>query len=114
MGVMSLSAQETTENAEEPDTTDVDTLAEVVRYSAERIVYFLDRDVVLLTGGAEAQHKTTRVTADTLIYNTRTQNVIALGSPVLYEGNQVIKGERMEYNLDTKKGIVYSDRKRIF
>jgi lipopolysaccharide export system protein LptA len=95
------------------DTTETDTLAEVVRYSADRIEYFVNKDEVLLIGNAEAEFQTTRVTADTLIYNTVTRDVIAIGSPILYEGDNVIEGDRMEYNLDTKQGIAYSGKTKM-
>lgn len=91
---------------EQSDTTQADTLGEVVLYKAERIEYFVKKNEVFLIGKAEAEYQSTRVTADTLIFNTQTREIIARGSPVLYEGDQVIVGERMEYNLDSKKGVV--------
>jgi hypothetical protein len=119
LGAITVSAQETTDAPEEADTTsimdttEVDTLTEVVRYKADRIEYFVNKDEVLLIGNAEAEYQTTRVTADTLIYNTVTRDVIAIGSPVLYEGDNVIEGDRMEYNLDTKQGIAYSGKTKM-
>jgi len=91
---------------EKTEATQEDALEESVQYKAEKIEYFLKKNEVLLIGHAEAEHKTTRITADTLFFNTKTREIIALGSPILYEGDRVIEGERMEYNLDTKKGIV--------
>ncbi|TET44004.1 LPS-assembly protein LptD [candidate division TA06 bacterium] len=84
-----------------------------VIYSSEQIKYLVDEQKVLLYGGARAVYGTVSIEAETLIFDLRKKEIIALGHPVLYDGDQTIYGKKMRYEIETGYGEVVEGRTAI-
>ncbi|MCJ7662770.1 MAG: LPS assembly protein LptD, partial [Desulfobacterales bacterium] len=63
-----------------------------------------------LEGSVRILYKGTTVQADKMIYFDKTKDVVAEGSVVLTEGEDVLRCDRLELNIETKKGTVYQGR----
>jgi LPS-assembly protein len=69
-------------------------------------------DVVIYTGKVEAVYRDPRgdihLNADRLTYNAATRDVLAEGNVYLEQQGQVITAERLEFNLDTRRGTFFT------
>jgi lipopolysaccharide assembly outer membrane protein LptD (OstA) len=79
---------------------------EETRYSAKKIEYLIDEDLIILVGEAWSKYKDIVVIADTIEYNVETKIVRAYGNPFLIDDKDTIAGEIMVYNIETKRGLV--------
>lgn len=81
---------------------------ETINYNADRIVYFVALDRLALSGTAHVRKDQTELDADYIRYDLEREVITALGSPKLKEGEDEVDGERMVYNVDAGKGIIYN------
>lgn len=69
-------------------------------------------DVIIYTGKVEATYRDARgdihINADRITYNSATRDVLAEGNVYLDQQGQVITSERLEFNLDTRRGTFFS------
>ena len=98
-----------TSSAETPGVDD-ETETDKITYSSEHIKYLVDEQKVLLYGGARAVYGTVTIEAETLIFDSRKKEIIALGHPVLHDGDQTIYGKKMRYEIETGYGEVFEGR----
>ncbi|HEX7402141.1 MAG TPA: LPS assembly protein LptD, partial [candidate division Zixibacteria bacterium] len=90
-----------------------------IRYSADLIDYPVKDDLINLLGNATLQYDQVSLTAGRIVYQTREEILVAEGiktkvddttaveeSPVLNDGNDKLIGERMSYDLHSKRGKV--------
>jgi lipopolysaccharide assembly outer membrane protein LptD (OstA) len=82
-------------------------------YSAESIRYLVDERKVLLFGNARASYGDVSVLAETLIFDSREKVIIAIGNPVLQDGDQTIYGDSMGYRIETGYGEISGGRTKI-
>lgn len=80
---------------------------EAVRYQGSRIDYLVDRQLIMLTGGARVRYKDVRVEGDSIVLDTRRQVLTVSQSPVLYDKEDAIYGDRMVYNFRSRRGWIY-------
>ena len=85
-----------------------DTSKTAIRYQADLIDYRLDLNLITLAGGAEVRYKEIKVTGDSISLDTRNQMLTVDQSPVLYDGSEAIKGDRMVYDFKTRLGWIYN------
>ncbi|HEY7728632.1 MAG TPA: putative LPS assembly protein LptD [Candidatus Eisenbacteria bacterium] len=83
---------------------------EVVEYRGDRIVYDVDHGTVNVLDRADVRYKEMRLKADQVRFNSRTQRMLAEGSPVLEDGKDRITGSTMTYDLNRRQGTVYGGR----
>jgi lipopolysaccharide assembly outer membrane protein LptD (OstA) len=91
---------------------------DTVSYQSSRLAYNTDDRVIHLLGAATVNNKTITLTADTITYNTATHDLRASSSlrtsgsdsvyvpVVLRDGPEEMLGEKLAYNLDTKRGKI--------
>lgn len=84
-----------------------------ITYSSEHIKYLVGEQKVLLYGGASAIYGTVSIEAETLVFDSRKKEIIALGHPVLRDGDQTIYGKRMRYEIETGYGEVAEGRTAV-
>jgi hypothetical protein len=78
-----------------------------VRYSGNRVVYFMRRNVMVIQGQASVSSKMQQVGSDSLIaYNRNTGDIFVSGMPRLSDGSEKLEGSRVRYNLDRDHGII--------
>ncbi|MFN0119853.1 MAG: LPS-assembly protein LptD [Blastocatellia bacterium] len=65
-------------------------------------------NVDISTGNVVASGAGMRLTADRVTYNEITQDIIAEGKVDFEQDGQKLRGERLEFNLRTRRGSVYS------
>ncbi len=98
------------------DSTNV---ADTVRYSADLIDYTVKENLINLTGQSSLQFGQISLAAGKIVYQTEEEIMVAEGiktekdgkqivegSPVLKDGSDELKGERMNYDLHSKRGKV--------
>lgn len=79
---------------------------EDVKYSADTIEYFADRESIVMLGRAVLLYQDSKLEARRIDYNSRLNLIEATGSPVLEEEGQPMYGNDMGYDLDTGAGVV--------
>ncbi|MDO9026664.1 MAG: LPS assembly protein LptD [bacterium] len=85
-----------------------DTTQTAIRYQADLIDYRLDLSLISLTGRAEVRYKEIKVTGDSISLDTKNQMLTVDQSPVLYDGNEAIRGDRMVYDFKARLGWIYN------
>lgn len=80
------------------------------RIRADKIQF--DKTTLTYTaeGNVTLQQDQRKISADTIIYNTNTQKAFATGHVVLRAGNDVLRGQRLEMDLNDKTGIIHDAR----
>ncbi|MCJ7664324.1 MAG: hypothetical protein MUO24_08795, partial [Desulfobacterales bacterium] len=81
-----------------------------ITMEADKLTYDQNGDSISLEGSVRILYKGTTVQADKMIYFDKTKDVVAEGSVVLTEGEDILRCDRLELNIETKKGAVYQGR----
>lgn len=84
-----------------------------VKYTANRILFLLAQERVILSGETKTSYEEILVEADSVEYELGTKQITAYGSPVLHDGDQTIEGEFMQYNVETGKGTILNAKTEI-
>ena len=92
---------------------------DTVKYSCEQGNYLVDNDLMTLEGNSKLEYQELSLNSFKIIYNSEKQVLEAegdttqkdslgnfLGEPVLIDGKEQITGQRMSYDLNTKKGKI--------
>jgi len=87
-----------------------DTAEGPVTMEADKLTYDQKGDSISLEGSVRILYQNTSVQADKVIYYNKTRDVVAEGGVILTEGEDILRCDRLEMNIDTKKGIVYQGR----
>ncbi len=70
--------------------------------------YYEKEKKVVGQGRVEVTYEDVLMNCDKLVFWTETKEAIVEGNVIVYQGTTVLKGERMEYNFNTKKGNILS------
>ncbi|WP_027255186.1 DUF3769 domain-containing protein [Planktothrix agardhii] len=85
----------------------VPTPADIVEITADRQEYDQQRQIVTAQGNVMVRFRQSLINAEQAQVNLNTRQVIAQGNVALTRGNQVIRGDRMDYNFVVGTGSVY-------
>jgi LPS-assembly protein len=80
--------------------------ADSVDISANLLEYDKSQNVYTAKGDVDLQEGTRRLTADEVIYSIETADVTATGNVTFQDGEDVIRCERLNVNLETKTGTI--------
>ncbi|HEX5132285.1 MAG TPA: putative LPS assembly protein LptD [Candidatus Krumholzibacteria bacterium] len=80
--------------------------ADQVAYAAEHVQYYADKKQLVLHDTARVRYGDSELTGETITYYYDLQMLDADGSPTLNEGGQKLLGHRMDYDMDSKTGLV--------
>jgi len=86
---------------------------DTVRYGAERIIYLLKEERVILINKAWVSYKELRIDSDSIEYNTKTHILKAFGGVVFTSSTEKVEGEELYYSLDTKKGVMKRGKTQV-
>jgi LPS-assembly protein len=81
-----------------------------ITMEADRVTYDQKGGFISLEGAVRIFYKNTTVQADKVIFYDQTKDVEAVGTVVLTEGEDILRCDRLELNIETKKGVVYKGR----
>jgi LPS-assembly protein len=81
-----------------------------VTMEADTLTYNQQGDAISLEGAVRILYKGMTVQADKVIFYDKTKNVVAEGGVVLTEGEDILRCDRLELNIETKKGTVYQGK----
>ncbi len=81
-----------------------------ITMEADRLTYDQKGDSISLEGDVRILYKGSTVQADKVIFFDKTKDVVAEGSVVLTEGEDILRCDRLELNIETKKGVVYQGK----
>lgn len=79
-----------------------------VRYRADIIDYLVDEDLIRLVGRARVGYKDISITADSIDFFTRDQQMVVRSRPVLHDREDAITGDRMVYDFRARRGWIYN------
>jgi len=80
--------------------------ADVVEVTADRQEYNDRRQLISAEGNVTVRFSQGTVNADKVQVNLTTRQLLATGNAVFTQGEQVLLGERMEYNFTLDKGLI--------
>jgi LPS-assembly protein len=81
-----------------------------VTMEADTLTYEQQGDAISLEGAVRILYKDMTVQADKVIFYDKTKDVVAEGKVVLTEGEDILRCDRLELNIETKKGTVYQGK----
>jgi LPS-assembly protein len=81
-----------------------------VTMEADKLTYDQKNGFISLEGKVRILYENTSLRAERVIFYEEARDVMAEGEVVLTEGDDILRCERMEFNIDTKKGVVYEAR----
>ena len=104
------SVRETQENLAPEPANNTPVNPEQVTLNADRVSFNDETGNALAEGGAVLTYNDTTIMAERIEYNADTQKVRAMPLPgeqiLLKHGNRTLKGDQIEYDLNTKEGIL--------
>jgi LPS-assembly protein len=80
-----------------------------ITMEADKVTYDQKEGSISLEGSVRIVQKDISIQADKVIYY-ETKDVVAEGSVVLIEGEDILRCKRLELNIETKKGVVYEGK----
>ena len=99
-----------TQEGPEPVNNNAPVNPERVTLNADRVSFNDETGNALAEGGAVLTYNDTTIMAERIEYNADTQKVHAMPLPgeqiLLKHGNRTLKGDQIEYDLNTKEGIL--------
>ena len=94
-------------NKEEPKKAIPFKIKEKITVSAEKVSKTAE-DEYVLEGFVDIVSGKSRIQADKVYMNNRTKELLAEGSVLLDWGENRLAGSKLEFNLDTENGVIYS------
>lgn len=95
------------------DSLPADTLSDAVHYRAHRIVYDLERNIVILNDSSYIKYQDLELFSDSAYYFVETEVLESFGRCHLRQLNDSIKGNHLKYSLETKKAAMLQGRTQI-
>lgn len=87
-----------------------DTAEGPVTMEADTLTYDQKGGFISLEGSVRIFYKNATLEADKVIFYDKTKDVVAEGGVILTEGEDILRCDRLEMNIDTKKGVVYQGK----
>jgi len=87
-----------------------DTAEGPVTMEADKLTYDQQGGFISLEGRVKILYQNITLQADNVIFYDKTRDVVAEGGVVLTEGEDILRCDRLEFNIDTKKGTVHQGR----
>jgi len=81
-----------------------------ITMEADKVTYDQKGGFISLEGAVRILYKNATVQADKIIFYDQTKDVVAEGEVVFTEGEDILRCDRLELNIETKKGMVYEGR----
>ena len=81
-----------------------------VTMEADKLTYDQKGGFVSLEGAVQIRYQNISLQADKMIFYDKTRDVMAEGGVILTEGEDILRCDRLEFNIDTKKGTVYQGK----
>ncbi len=97
------------ETVEPPDSLFPGGMDEVT-YGGEVVEFLVAEDEIHLRDEATVRYHDATLSADKVVLRAREETVEATGSPVLSDPGGDLTGREMDYDIQTRKGVVYSGR----
>ena len=88
-------------------------IEEQVDYSSKKIEFYINENLIRLTGDAEMTYKNLKLAAQEVEFNSDKQSLEATGEPILWESEEKVTGDRMTYSLESSRGTIYEGRTRF-
>ena len=103
-----LSSQEAVVTA---DSTDIK--LDSLRYTAEKIINDYQEETILLLNSAAIFYKNSYIKSDTIEIDVDDRTAVSTGLTEMFDGNQLIFGKQLIFDLSTKEGILKEGRTRF-
>jgi len=84
--------------------------AGLVEVTADQQEFDQIREIITAKGNVTVRFRQTLIEADTVQVNLTTRQAVAQGNVSLTRGEQVVRGQRMEYNLAAETGTLFEAR----
>jgi len=76
--------------------------------TADKLVYDRTNDVYVAKGNVKVEQQDLKIEADDLILNNKTGEAKARGNVYLQDKKDVLKAKKLDFNINTRAGIIYN------
>lgn len=94
------------------DTVRIDSL-DVVQYSAKKIIYDLEKSIIILHDSSFITYQDINLLSDSAYYHIETNQLEAFGRCHLKQMDDSIRGNYLRYNIETKKALMTNGKTQI-
>ncbi len=88
------------------DSLRTETIMDSLSYVADSSFYFVDKEMIVLSGNAELIYHNATIKADTIKVNFQKDQAKAVGRIIMEDGNQLIIGEEVHFDIETQSGFI--------
>lgn len=89
-------------------------LSGALEYSGETLVFYPDREIVVIRRQATVVSAGQTVNADSVIaYNRKSGEIYVSGNPALEDDSENLTGSTMRYNIDSDRGLIEGGRTKF-
>lgn len=90
------------ENISDTTKTKLDSL----EYTAEKIIYDIKSDQIILIGNAEILYKKSFIKSDSILIDLKNRIAISEGQSELFDGEEIIYGSSLFFDIDSEEGML--------
>jgi LPS-assembly protein len=83
---------------------------EPINITADQLEYDQQKNIYTASGHAVVTQGKLRLTAENVVLNNATGLLTAERQVELFDGENLVKGERIEFNVNTSRGVIYKGR----
>lgn len=98
------------ERAPVPDLGKLSKGKEPINITADQLEYDQQKNIYTANGHAMVTQGELRLTAESVVLENTTGLLTAEDQVELFDGENLVKGERLEFNLNTSQGVIYKGR----
>jgi len=94
------------------DTIWIDSV-DVVQYSAKKIIYDLEKSIIILQDSSFIKYQDINLLSDSAYYHIETNQLEAFGKCDLKQMNDSIRGDYLRYNIENRKALMTNGKTQI-
>ena len=94
---------------EEIGTTSFDSLS----YEADMLYYFVEEDMIILTGNAQVIYQSSTINANTISLSFEKNQAIATGNIMMQDNDQLIIGQSASFDIESQTGFILDGASRF-
>ncbi|MBD3237742.1 MAG: LPS assembly protein LptD [Candidatus Eisenbacteria bacterium] len=83
---------------------------ERIDYDGEALEFTVAREQIVISEAAHVRYRAMELEAQRILFDAPRDLVLASGEPQLRDGDSEVRGERMTYRIDSRKGLVFQGR----
>ncbi|HOH78316.1 MAG TPA: putative LPS assembly protein LptD [Candidatus Cloacimonadota bacterium] len=82
-------------------------------YAADSVAYYYSQDKIELSGNARVSYQDSEISADSMYIDLEREQAFTHGSTIMKDGEQILLGRDVSYDVDTQTGLLKEGISRI-